>query len=148
MDQELNYLLEKDRVIDRINALFIHTDNKNWQGVQECFTEVVLFDMTSMAGGEPARLTAQQIVKGWQQGLKDIKAIHHQAGNYQVAINDDMADAFCYGTAYHYLPNPSNRNTRTFVGSYDFHLVRANNEWRINKFKYNLKFIDGNAELT
>ena len=148
MDQTTNTLLEKDRIIDRINALFIHTDNKNWQGVKECFASEVLFDMTSIAGGEPATITAEQIVQGWEQGLKDLQAIHHQAGNYQITINNDEADAFCYGIAYHYLPNSSDRNTRTFVGSYDFHLVRADNEWRISKFKYNMKFIDGNAELS
>lgn len=148
MNKQTKTLYEKDRVIDRLNALFINTDNKNWPGVKDCFAPQVLFDMTSLAGGEPATLTPQQIAAAWEDGLKDLQAIHHQAGNFQVTIHDNEADAFCYGIAFHYLPNPSNNNTRTFVGSYDFHLIQANSNWRIDKFKFNLKFIDGNAELT
>lgn len=140
-------LLEKDAVIGVINQLFISTDNRDWAKVKTCFTDKVLFDMTSMAGGEPATMTSQQIVDGWDQGLKALKAVHHQAGNYVVNINNNEAEAFCYGVAFHYLPNKTNQNTRTFVGSYNFHLTKTGNAWRIDKFKFNLKFIDGNANL-
>jgi SnoaL-like domain len=83
----------------------------------------------------------------WDQGLKAVKAIHHQAGNYQVTIKGNEADLFCYGIAYHYLPTPTNQNTRVFVGSYDYHLVKGDGGWKIDRFKYNLKFIDGNKDL-
>jgi hypothetical protein len=33
-----------------------------------------------------------------------------------------------------------------FVGGYDFHLLQ-DGEWRIDLFRFNLKFIDGNVEL-
>jgi hypothetical protein len=49
--------------------------------------------------------------------------------------------------AYHYLPNASGRNTRTFVGSYDFQLEKDEGTWRIRSFKYNLKLMDGNLTL-
>ncbi len=140
-------LLEKDTVIGVINQLFISTDNRDWTKVKECFAPEVLFDMTSLAGGEPATLTSQQIVDAWDTGLKALKAIHHQAGNYVVTINGSEADAFCYGIASHYLPNKTNQNTRTFVGSYNFHLMKQDNTWRIDRFKFNLKYMDGNANL-
>jgi hypothetical protein len=38
-------------------------------------------------------------------------------------------------------------NTRTFVGSYDFELLKDDGNWRISKFKFNLKYVDGNANL-
>jgi 3-phenylpropionate/cinnamic acid dioxygenase small subunit len=129
------------------NRLFICTDNRDWQCVRDVFAPEVLFDMTSLAGGQPVKMTPRQITDGWDQGLKALKAIHHQAGNYQVALKGDEADLFCYGVAFHYLPNPTDRNTRTFVGSYNFHLVRTEQGWKIDKFKYNLKFIDGNKDL-
>ena len=40
-----------------------------------------------------------------------------------------------------------NQNTRTFVGSYDFHLIKNDERWQIDKFKFNLKYIDGNLKL-
>ncbi len=139
--------VERDQVIETVTRLFIYTDNRDWPKVKALFTHRVLFDMTSLAGGQPATITSQEIVDGWEQGLKSLKAIHHQAGNFLVDITGDEAAVFCYGVAWHYLPNKTEQNTRVFVGSYDIHLMRQDGEWKIDRFKFNLKFIDGNREL-
>ena len=143
----MDTMTEKDHVIETVNRLFIGTDNRDWARVKALFASRVLFDMTSLAGGQPANITPQEIVDGWDQGLKALKAIHHQAGNFLVEVMGSEATAFCYGVAWHYLPNKTNRNTRTFVGSYDVHLVQQDGEWKIDRFKFNLKFIDGNPDL-
>jgi len=140
-------LLKKDQIVGVINDLFVGTDNRDWTKVKGCFADKVLFDMTSLAGGSPTTMTPQQIVDAWDQGLKALKSIHHQAGNYSVTVQGHEAMAHCYGIAYHYLPNKTNQNTRIFVGSYDFHLMQNDQTWRINQFKFNLKFIDGNPNL-
>jgi hypothetical protein len=140
-------LAEKDRIVETINQLFIGTDQKDWQKVKGLFAPVVHFDMTSLAGGAPVTMTPQQIVDAWDKGLKPLKAVHHQAGNYIVTVSGSEADAFCYGIASHYLPTKSGRNTRTFVGSYDFHLVKKDGVWWIDRFKFNLKYLDGNPDL-
>lgn len=145
--QQAQLLTDQNDVIAAANRLFICTDNRDWQCVKDVFAPEVLFDMTSLVGGKPSKLTPQQIVDGWDQGLKNLKAIHHQAGNYQVTLKGNEADLFCYGIAFHYLPNPSNQNTRTFVGSYNFHLTRTDAVWKIDRFKFNLKYIDGNKDL-
>jgi 3-phenylpropionate/cinnamic acid dioxygenase small subunit len=140
-------LLKKDLIIGVINDLFVGTDNRDWMKVKRCFADKVLFDMTSLSGGSPTTMTPQQIVDAWDQGLKALKATHHQAGNYSVTVQGHEAAAHCYGIAYHYLPNETNQNTRTFVGSYEFHLTNRDQNWRIDQFKFNLKFIDGNSNL-
>ena len=137
------YLLEKDRIVDVINRLFIATDRRDWPGVRQCFSDSVLFDMTSMAGGKPESLTPRQITDGWEQGLRDLEAIHHQAGNYLATVKEREADASCYGIALHRLPARDGGGTRRFVGSYDFHLVNEGGGWQIDRFRFNLKFIDG-----
>ncbi len=143
----MNYLAERDRITDIVNRLFILTDNRDWPNVERLFTESVYFDMKSISGTEPSIITPQQIAAGWDAGLKPLKATHHQAGNLLVTIRGNEAEVFCYGTAWHYLPNSSNRNTRTFVGSYEINLMKLDEEWKIDRFKYNLKFIDGNRNL-
>ena len=145
--EQYDRLVEKDKIIEVLNQLFISTDNRDWMKVKECFSSKVLLDMTSMTGGEPVTLTSQEIVDAWDKGLKALKAIHHQAGNYVVKVDQEEAEAFCYGIASHYLPNKTNRNTRIFVGSYNFHLTKKGESWRIDKFKFNLKYIDGNPNL-
>jgi hypothetical protein len=147
MADPIETLLKKDLIIGVINDLFVGTDDRDWAKVKRCFADKVLFDMTSLAGGSPATMTPQQIVDAWDQGLKPLKAIHHQAGNFSVMVDGHEATAHCYGIAYHYLPNNTKQNTRTFVGSYDFHLANRDQIWRIDQFKFNLKFIDGNPNL-
>ncbi|HEX8692250.1 MAG TPA: nuclear transport factor 2 family protein [Longimicrobium sp.] len=147
MDDELRRLVDEREVVRTIDRLFVGTDRRDWEAVRACFAPRVLFDMTSVAGGEPAERSPEEIAAGWEEGLRPLHAVHHQAGNHEVAVRGDEADAFCYGVAFHYLPNASGRNTRTFVGSYDFHLVRADGRWAIDRFRFDLKFIDGNPSL-
>jgi hypothetical protein len=147
VDIELRELLDKEAIGETISRLFIATDRRDWEAVKACLTDEVLFDMSSLSGGKPATLTAQAIVEMWEAGLRPLEAIHHQAGNLLVEVDGDRATAFCYGIASHYLSHPSGRNIRTFVGSYDFSLVRLGGRWRISAFKFNLKYIDGNRDL-
>ncbi|MFB3763681.1 MAG: nuclear transport factor 2 family protein [Methanotrichaceae archaeon] len=144
---DIDKLIEKDKIIDIANSLFIYTDEMNWAKVKEVFADEVLFDMTSLSGGEPALLTPQQIIDGWDASLRKLKARHHQAGNFRIDVAGKEADLFCYGIAFHHLPNPTNNNTRIFVGSYDLHFVKKEKGWKIDKFKFILKFIDGNKDL-
>ena len=146
MEPQLRDLLDRQAVVDVIATLFVATDARDWEVVARCFAPTVLFDMSSAGGGPPAALAPTQITSAWEIGLRPIEAIHHQAGNYQVRLRGGEADATCYGVAWHYRATRSGENTRTFVGSYDFHLVRSAG-WRIDRFRFNLKFIDGNARL-
>ncbi len=144
---DLEYLREKSRLVDAVTELFVATDLEDWSRAQACFTESVYFDQTSLTGGEPSHISPSDITASWDEGLKPLQAIHHQIGNIQVVIKGEKATVNCYGTAYHYLPNKSGKNTRTFVGSYAFELVKRSGTWKINSFIYNVKFIDGNKDL-
>jgi SnoaL-like domain len=147
MEDVLRELRKKEEILDTINELFLGTDARDWDRVRAVLAHEVHFDMKSMTGSPPAALESGEIVRSWEEGLRGLKAIHHQTGNFRVRIDGDSADASCYGTASHYRPNPSGRNTRTFVGSYDFHLARSDGRWRIDLFRFNLKYLDGNLQL-
>jgi hypothetical protein len=147
MQDELQQLIEKDRIIDTINQLFIGTDARDWPTVRACFADAVHFDMTSLTGGTASQLSPEQIAAAWEEGLRPLQAIHHQVGNYRVKLEGERATAFCYGIALHYRPMRSGRSTRVFVGSYDFHLRRVENRWQIDGLRFTLKYLDGSAEL-
>lgn len=147
MSNSLEYLLEKDKIIETINTLFICTDNRDWEVVENCFADKIHFDMTSVGAEKVEVLEPKQITKMWEEGLGSLDAIHHQAGNYKVEIRDNKAITFCYGIASHFKKNNSEKNTRTFVGSYNFHLSKIDKDWKIDSFKFNLKYVDGNINL-
>jgi hypothetical protein len=148
MTGALAELVAKSEIVDVINTLFVATDARDWDTVAGCFGPAVVFDMSSLGAGPATTLSPGAIVSGWRDGLAPIQAVHHQVGNHRVAVSGSAATASCYGVAYHYRPNPTGSNTRTFVGSYDFELSRdGGGRWRITLFRFNLKFIDGNLEL-
>jgi SnoaL-like protein len=147
MEGEGSAVGEREEVEDTITRLFVNTDERNWSGVMECLAPKVLFDVSSLSGTRPWRTSPRRIVEKWESGLKGLTAVHHQIGNVLVKIEGAEASAFCYGTATHYFPNPSGNDTRTFVGTYDLHLVKADDGWRIDAFRFNLKFASGNPLL-
>jgi len=147
VDPRLQALIDKEAVIAVIDRLFIATDRRDWPAVRDCFGEMVRFDMTSLAGGEPTTLAPAEITSAWEEGLASLDAIHHQSGNHTVALSGDEADASCYGIAMHFRGAARGGTTRTFVGSYDFHLVRHQAAWRIDRFTFHCKFVDGNRAL-
>lgn len=139
---------EREEIIEVVSRLFVYTDNQEWDKLQnEVFTTELLFDMASAGGGPAKTHKAEEICDMWKKGFEGIDAIHHQAGNFLVTkISSDQYHVYCYAIAIHYKKAAVNGNTREFVGSYDLNLTKAEG-WRINSFKYNLKYIQGNLEL-
>lgn len=144
---DLKTLVDKQQIVEALTDLFVATDRRDWAAVRACLADEVLFDMSSLGGPPPARTRGADIARSWETGLAPLAALHHQVGNFRVWPSGDQADAFCYGIALHYRPNPSGRNTRTFVGSYAFGLRRSEGRWRIDRFRFDAKWIEGNLEL-
>jgi phage gp36-like protein len=140
---------KRDEVIEIVNKLFIYTDDRQWiKLLSEVFKEKVFFDMSSL-GGEKGEMQATAICDAWREGFQQIDAVHHQAGNYLVKFKEEetQAEVFCCAIAIHYKEDATKGQTREFVGSYDLRLVLTDYGWRIDIFRYNLKFITGNKAL-
>ena len=144
-------LLDRERIIDRLTELFLATDRKDWPAVEACFAPDVEFDMSSVGAGAASSKRSTEIVDGWRTGLAGVEHVHHQTGNFVVHANGDRAAAFCYGIAYHHRARRDGRNTRVFVGSYEYQLARdtvlPQPAWRITAMRFTLKFLDGNPAL-
>jgi hypothetical protein len=147
----LSDLANREQVIDRITELFLATDRKDWAAVEACFAPDVRFDMSSVGAGPVAQRSPREIADGWRTGLAGVEHVHHQAGNFVVHVSGARATAFCYGIAYHYRARKDGRNTRVFIGSYDYELAQADasaaSAWLITAMRFTLKFMDGNAAL-
>jgi len=136
------------RVEDTVIRMFVATDARDWPLVESCFTDPFTLDMTSLAGGAPALTGAHQVTRQWAEGFRTLDQVHHQVGNFQTRIEGARAAVRCYGIAFHYRAAiAAAAKSRTFVGTYEFELVRQAAEWRIGMLKFNLRFIEGNREL-
>jgi hypothetical protein len=138
-----------DSVIELVNKLFVYTDFQYWDKLlKEVFKEEVRFDMSSVGAGPVKTLKATEICNMWRDGFKEIDHVHHQSGNFIVDFKGDIeANIFCYAIAVHYKESAANGKTREFVGSYDLHASLTDLGWRLDGFRYHLKYINGNKEL-
>lgn len=145
----MNQFSTREQITEVINRLFYYTDYQEWDKlIGEVFDKEVLLNMVSMGAENAALMTSQEICKMWEEGFKGLDAVHHQAGNYIVTADGKNAEVKAYAIASHYKKETTRGTLREFIGSYDFHLVKKENGWRIDKFKYNLKYSYGNLDLT
>jgi len=146
--QNADIFTVREQITEVVNKLFVYTDEQNWEKLRsEVFDDTVFVDMVSVGAEKAATMTSQEICDMWQEGFKGLDAIHHQAGNYIITIQGHNADVKAYAIASHYKKDATQGTVREFVGSYDLELIRKENGWRINQFKYNMKYMDGNLEL-
>jgi hypothetical protein len=142
---------KSESVIELVNKLFVYTDTQQWAKLlKEVFTEKITFDMSSLGAGPPKEITAKEVCDMWKTGFAGIDHVHHQSGNFIVNFKDEdgiEADVFCYAVASHFKQSATQGKTREFVGSYDLHASFTDQGWRLSSFKYNLKYVNGNAEL-
>lgn len=137
----------REEITEIVNKLFVYTDYQKWQELQaEVFSGVVDFDMSSL-GGEVKKLKSAEICQMWKDGFAGLDAVNHLAGNYIIEVRESDAFVFAYSTATHYKASATQGKTREFVGSYEIKLAIEASGWRINGFKYNLKFATGNLDL-
>ena len=140
---------EREKVVEILNRLFYYTDHQLWENLKsEVFAETVTMDVTSLGAPKAETMTAQQICDAWKEGFKDLDAIHHQAGTFIIDIEGNSATAKAYAIASHYKKDASKGTTREFVGSYDFHLQKSDGGWKLDSFKFNLKYMGGNLDLS
>jgi hypothetical protein len=140
-------LADRLAITDTITRLFVYTDQARWDDlVEHVFATTVDFDG---GFGDPAGpRSGREVADGWRTGLAGLDAVHHQAGNYLVEIDGDRASAHADSIAVHVKNDATHGTTRTFVGSYALGLRRDAGRWRIDRFVYQLKVIDGNADLS
>lgn len=132
---------------DVVIKLFVSTDNRDWEAVENTFNSTVLLDYSSMTGNPATQLSPEQIIDSWKTILPGFESTHHQLGNFQSQTNGAKANVTCYGTATHFLTDDDG-NTWTVVGTYDFALNQnPSGSWKISSMKFNFKYQDGNSKL-
>lgn len=145
---DLKTLVNKELLRDLITTFFINTDKRQWAALKNSYDKKVLIDYTSMTGGNPARMTPEQIIASWKALLPGFDKTHHQIGNIFIYLSDKSARITCYATINHYLQHTTSKDSLwTLIGDYDFHLRNLSGEWKINKIQFNLCFAHGNENL-
>lgn len=122
-------------------------DAQDWKNLRDCFLDEVEVDYTSLAGGEPSTVKADDLIAGWRGTLSGFDATHHQVTNILVTLDGDEAHVNAYIHADHYLEGAPGGDHWLVLGTYDYHLIRTGDGWRVSASKLNVKRLEGNNDL-
>lgn len=127
------------------DELFITTDQKDWAALRRLFAAGPIdVDMSSLAGGGPVRITAEQLVAGFESGLHAGKVSHHLASNYRVRVDGDRAELWAHGYAWNRVPElPAGSDLWETWGNYRLTFRRTEAGWRLDGFHYFSKLTRG-----
>jgi SnoaL-like protein len=109
-----------------VAAIFESVDDKAWAECTELFDTELVADFTSLNGGEPAEITREQLVEGWQAGLHDEKESLHLGGAQRIELDGDQATVSFKGYAYNAIEN----RVWEVWGAYTLGFRRTENGWK------------------
>lgn len=139
-------LIDEQEIRGLADLLFIHTDRKEWDAATKLFVDgSIEVDMSSLAGGGPAQMTAGELFAGFATGLHEGKPSHHMATNYRVTLDGDRAELWAHGYAWNRLLDYHGGSELWETwGNYRLTFRRTGDGWRMDGFRYYAKFNRGN----
>jgi len=121
--------LEIRRVVDEIDNA---CDAKDWAKCRTFFTDEVDVDFTSLAGGEPSRVKADDLIGAWNANLFAEKKSFHMRSNHRIEIEGTRAEAFSKGYAFNLLESGEVTGLWEVWGEYVHTLERDADGWKVS----------------
>ncbi len=115
------------RAVDEIDNA---CDEKNWAACRALFADEIDVDFTSLAGGEPARIAADELIDAWRTNLFDAKKTFHLRGNHRIALRGDRAEVFSKGYAFNKIDEGEAAGFWEVWGNYTHRLRRTESGWK------------------
>jgi SnoaL-like domain len=133
---------------DAVTVMLHAVDELDWATVRACFADEVATDYTSLWGGEPERLSGDDIVGWWEQLAPGYDATQHLTGPLLVTEEtDDRVACTTKVRAYHHVVEDAGRSTWIVAGRYVIELESGPDGWRIGAITLRLEYEDGDRRL-
>ena len=121
--------MEIRRIVDEIDNA---CDAKDWAKCREFFASEVDVDFTSLAGGEPSRVKAEDLIDAWRTNLYADKKSFHMRSNHRIEIRGTRAEAFSKGYAFNLLESGEVSGLWEVWGEYVHTLERTDDGWKVS----------------
>jgi ketosteroid isomerase-like protein len=132
---------DAERIERAVLAMAKAADARDWKTIRNTFADAVDFDYTSVAGGSPAKLTAEEIVAGWTQGLGRYQQTKHHFSDLVVKMEGDTAATCTFtGQATHVKENGERWSCG---GDYTYRFARTPQGWRATAARFDMKWEQG-----
>ena len=94
IDNTVKQLVDETEIRRVVDGIDLATDAKDWELCRSYFTDEILAEFTLLAGGEPARMPADDLVSAWKTNLYPEKLSHHMRTNHRISLEGDRAEVF------------------------------------------------------
>jgi hypothetical protein len=142
--QIMNSSRDRDAIINAVNQIAIMADLRNWEACRAAFSDRVETDYTSLTGGQPSTVNAEDLVNSWETFFsKTFKATQHLIGSHVVTITGDTATCLSNFQAHHVYLDTA-KGTWTLGGVYEHDLIQTREGWRVNRMKMTWTWESGN----
>ncbi|WP_326822722.1 nuclear transport factor 2 family protein [Streptosporangium sp. NBC_01756] len=138
---------DKIDIAETCTRMAVYADRREWTLLCGLFADKVLLDYTSLGGGEPVRLTPQEIADSWAATLGGFDATQHLIANHLVQVDGDRAVCTASFQATHRLATPHGAPLWTLGGDYRWELTRVGGRWLIGSVVMTATWGDGNKDL-
>ncbi|GAM59816.1 hypothetical protein JCM19232_149 [Vibrio ishigakensis] len=135
--------LDEAKVRSAINGFSTFADQGAYEYLGRVFAPELTVDYTSLFDGEVTKVKREDLLKQWAGFLPGFDATFHDLSNVQVTVSGDKATATADITASHYL----GEGFWAVSGSYDFALVKSDENWQISAIKINATSEEGSRDI-
>lgn len=111
-------------ISDSITRMLNAIDALDWTGVRGEFADTVDVDYTSLAGGQPATIAADQLMTTWQGLLPGFEATQHLTGPIRAEVAGSVGTAYTSVRGYHYIKGAPGGEVWMVAGTYTMRMVR------------------------
>ncbi len=137
-------LLDEAEIRRVVDGIDLATDAKDWALCRRLFTDEIYADFTSLAGGYPGRMPADDLVGAWTTNLYADKLSHHMRTNHRISVDGDEAEVFSKGYALNILDRDAGSDLWEVWGNYTHTLSRSSEGWKCSGMTFVVVHARGN----
>lgn len=121
-------------ITNAVNRIALMADLRDWAAVRACFTPQVEIDYTSLTGGQPEVIAADDLVARWRSVFETtFKTTQHLLGSHSIAIEGNIATCISHFQARHIPFNAA--QVWTLGGHYRHELIKSQDAWLVRKMQ-------------
>lgn len=134
-------------VADVIASMLHAVDRLDWLAVRAALADSLALDYTSLFGGEPETITAEELVVRWAGLLPGFDATQHLIGPVVTTGAGDEALSTCQVRGHHVVDDDA-RAVWMVAGEYGIAARRSPDGWRIAGITLRVHDEEGDRALT
>ena len=134
-------------ILELTSRLALLVDARDWDALEQLFTDPVYWDRTSLFGGEPETQSPAELVGGLRYSLGGLDVTHHMITCLEISLDGDQATGAANMQGTHVLANPSGDPRWTVGARHDYRFKRTAGGWRIAAVTFTLQWATGNMNI-